>query len=313
MTMKRFFTNILLFVIILAILDVVAICVLGGNASFDITYYRKVTWGHMFSRTKDIPNHKNPDILFLGSSHAYRSFDGRIFERSGITTFNLGSSNQTPIQTEVLLKKYIDEIKPKHIVFEVYPTLFEIDGVESTSDLISNDHIDFETCKLAVKSGNIKLINTLIYGLYMEYCRDEREKFVEETVNCGDKYVSGGYVERIEYTPFVSDGSIEHTKIQILPKQLRAFGNCVRIVKERQIPYILVIAPLPKTIYKGFDNIDEFNQTMSSYGKLIDFNKILHFDDSCFYDADHLTQKGVETFDSCFIECLDSLKTQGDF
>lgn len=54
-------------------------------------------YGHLFSRVRDAEKMKNPDILFLGSSHAYRGFDTRIFSKHGITSFNLGSSAQTPI------------------------------------------------------------------------------------------------------------------------------------------------------------------------------------------------------------------------
>jgi len=78
------------------------------------------------------------DILFLGSSHSYRGFNPQYF--SGYKTFNLGSSAQTPIQTNLLLKRYLHQLNPKTIVYEVYPISLSIDGVESSSDIIANDH-----------------------------------------------------------------------------------------------------------------------------------------------------------------------------
>ena len=53
-------------------------------------------YGHLYSRVKDAEKIKNPDILFIGSSHSYRGFDTRVFQKHGIKAFNLGSSSQTP-------------------------------------------------------------------------------------------------------------------------------------------------------------------------------------------------------------------------
>ena len=60
--------------------------------------------GHLHSRLLEINKHQNVDVLFLGSSHAYRGFDTRIFKESGIASFNLGSSSQAPVQSLLLLK-----------------------------------------------------------------------------------------------------------------------------------------------------------------------------------------------------------------
>ena len=70
-------------------------------------------YGHFFSRSRDAENIKNPDILFLGSSHAYRGFDTRMFSQANISSFNLGSSSQSPINTQVLLKQYLQKINLK--------------------------------------------------------------------------------------------------------------------------------------------------------------------------------------------------------
>ena len=53
--------------------------------------------GHLCSRIKDIRNYHDVDILFLGSSHSYRTFDTRTYEAAGYHCFNLGSSIQTPM------------------------------------------------------------------------------------------------------------------------------------------------------------------------------------------------------------------------
>lgn len=309
LVVKRFLIRILVFLVVYVILHILVVCVTGPYVS----YYRIETGGHTFSRMKEIPEYKNPDILFLGSSHAYRGFDPRIFDREGIGTFNLGSSSQTPLQTEVLLKKYLDEIHPSFIVFDVYPVVFQLDGIESTADLISCDHIDVELCKLAINTGNLKVINTLIYGMYQEYVRGIRNTFQEKKVVDGDLYVSGGYVERLADSSYVPNGFIEPQILEIHADQLRAFGRCIQMIQERKIPYLLVEAPLPESTYLSMVNHEAFRETMSSFGTYIDFNDLMHLDDSCFYDANHLTQRGVELYDEDLIRVVDSLKTKGAF
>lgn len=307
--MRKFLTSIVLFLVVYSILHVIAICSLGNNRFFNLTYYKIGSYGHMFTRIKDIPNHPEPEILFLGSSRAYRSFDTRVFENAGFSTFNLGSSSQTPMQTEVLLKKYLDEINPKSILFEVYYGVFLNNGIESTTDLISNDHIDAEICKLAIKSKNIKVINTLIYGAYQEYCRGIRNTYQEKIIKEGDMYVKGGYIEKKEYTPFIPSDSktpIEFSN-RIQPHQIKAFGNCIKIIQDKHIPYYLVTSPSPRSINSRFSEHKAFKELMSSYGPYQDFNEIIQLNDSCFYDATHLSPKGVELFDECLIHVLDSI------
>lgn len=307
--MKRYLIKILAFLLIYAVLHVAVICAVGPL----VTFYRIGSAGQMFNRIKDIPNHKAPDILFMGPSTTYRGFDTRLFEKAGLSAFNMGSSAQTPLQTEVLMKKYLGEIAPKAIVFDVYPPLFQSDGVESTADLISNDHIDVEICKLAMRSGNVKLINTLIYGIYQEYFHKIRTKFQEKAIIDDDLYVSGGFVEKLKYKPFVSEGLMPSVEIEISPKQYRAFENCIKMAKEKQIPFMLVRTPLSRSANASLKNLQAFDEQMSSFGIYLDFNKLIQLDDSCFFDSNHLSQHGVVLYNQRFLQIIDSLKSVGEF
>ena len=103
--------------------------------------YHPGSGGFLFSRLKEVKTQNNIDLLILGSSHAYRGFDTRIFNNEGINAFNLGSSAQTPVQTNYLLKTYLKQLKPKVVLYEVYPETFTFDGVEAEMDLISNEEL----------------------------------------------------------------------------------------------------------------------------------------------------------------------------
>ena len=106
--------------------------------------YRLGSPGFTYSRIREIKSYGKVDILVVGSSHAYRGFDPRIFASHNLKMFNLGSSSQSPIETDMLVKKYIDYLNPKIVIYEVYPDVFRNDGVESSIDLVTNDKIDSE-------------------------------------------------------------------------------------------------------------------------------------------------------------------------
>ncbi len=285
---------------------------------FHINLNHKIgSYGHLHSRIAEVKKTTNVDLLFLGSSHTYRGFDPRIFKNEGFTSFNLGSSAQTPAQTYVLLKRHLKQLNPKVIVYDTYPFTFTSDGIESSLDVISNDRNDIESIKLAFKQNHIKVYNTLVYGLYCDFFN--RNASYSEPVHSGlDTYISGGYVAReITYFKNLKYASKEWV---LKDEQLEAFEKIVRMTKENNIELILVQTPITRAFYSSYTNNVMFDQKMKSYGEYYNFNEILQLDDSLhFYDVDHMNQDGVNIFDAKFIDLvlkknnkqvLDSLETK---
>lgn len=263
--------------------------------------------GHSFSRLKEVKTVSDLDVLFLGSSHAYRGFDTRIFQKYGFKTFNLGSTSQTPLQTLMLLKRYLDQLNPRLVVFEVYPIIFSLDGVESALDIIPNDQNDVYSLKMALAINHVKVYNTLLYATIQDFL--ELNRALEEPLKRGsDLYVSGGFVER----------EMAHYRATVLPKaatevketQRHSFEAIVHMLDARQIPLILVYAPIPASNYKRYSDNKAFDTIMKNYSTYYNFNQILHLDDSLhFYDSDHLNQFGVEIFNGKLAEIIwDKLK-----
>ncbi|WP_010182262.1 hypothetical protein [Aquimarina agarilytica] len=228
--------------------------------------YRIGSKGHLFSRIQEIKKINSVDILFLGSSHAYRGFDPRIFTSHKLKTFNLGSSSQTPVQTLLLLKRYLDHIKPKSIVYEVYPETFMIDGIESSLDIIANDKNDALSFKMAYQLNHIKTYNTLIYGL-IKNLLSANDSFNEPVQKKGDTYVKGGFVEAEMkyYTPT----SFPPKKIVIDKKHLPFFKEIIHEIKKRNITLTLVFAPVSASFYTSYTNTNDFDHTMSSYAPML--------------------------------------------
>jgi poly-D-alanine transfer protein DltD len=261
----------------------------------------------MYTRLQDLKKQSEIDLLFLGSSHAYRGFDPRIFKKFNIKSFNLGSSGQTPIQTELLMIRYFNKLKPKKIIFEVYPEMFSNDGVESSIDIICNDKIDYNTFKMVIKVNNPKTYNTFFYA-YLRQSLKLDKYYLEPLLKPMDKYIKNtGFVERkLEYCNNCKNTNNIKSNIQLKPKQLESFNRIMKFFKKNNVEVILVLAPITKSKYKLIGNLNEINSFFSKYAQFYDFNALLNLDDDYdFYDTHHLNQNGVVKFNQFLIEhCL---------
>ena len=269
------------------------------NMHYYIGYYNAMSF-----RINEISDFKKVDILFLGSSHAYRSFDTRIFSDHGYTSLNFGSSAQTPIQTEMLLEKYLGILQPKLIIYEVYPFTFSLDGLESGLDLLASDRIDLQTVKMVITLNQVKAYNTLIYAYYRQIFN--RNKKLKKVYTSGDNtYIHGGFVEsKLKY--FSGHGSITKDKLIFNNMQLKAFTKSLELIKSRGIPFILVQSPVTKFKYQSWINTKEIDSCFLSNGIMYNFNNLLNLNDSLdFYDADHLNQNGVKIFCDSMIRIID--------
>jgi hypothetical protein len=301
----HFVKNIFWFSIFALAFYAVAICLAGDFVPSKLTknlIYNSGGAGHSLNRFYEVKNVKNVDILFLGSSHTYRGFDHRIFSNNGFTSFNLGSSAQTPIQTKVLLDRYLTLLNPKIAIYEVYPISFTLDGIESAMDLISNDQNDFASLKMAMNYTHIKIYNSLIYSSYHQFFFQKNKKQGEIIIG-DDRYISGGFVEKIK-----SDFNPKPAKNQELifnKNQLAVFQKNIKSLMKNGTKIYLVQAPVTSDYYNSFSNLSKFDSLMNSYGVYFDFNKRVELTDSLhFFDAHHLNQKGVEIFNKELIEVI---------
>ena len=303
--MKNFIKSILLFVCFAIPFYVAALFIWGSYAPEALKpnlNYRIGSSGHLYSRLEEVKKVKNVDVLFIGSSHTYRGFDPRIFGEYGFSSFNLGSSAQTPIQTKVLLQRYLNQLHPKIIVFEVSPATFSIDGVESALDIIANDKNDRYSAEMAFKLNNMKVYNTLMFGAIRDGLR-LNASFKEAVVKGSDTYIPGGFVLR--KMEFFRHQIYQKNKWKFNDKQFESFKEIVTLLKKKQIPFILVNQSITSNLYKSYSNNADFDNAMKSYAKYYNFNEILKLDDSLhFYDSNHLNQNGVVVYDKEIAQIL---------
>lgn len=248
--------------------------------------------GHSLTRLSEVKNTMDVDILFIGSSRCYRGFDPRIFEKAGYKTFNLGSSNQTPVQSRFLLEKYLKQLNPALIIMEVNPDVFSNNGVESAIDIISNENMDFSLLKMAVEINDIKVWNTFIFALFSKGTGLENN-FTEEKYKEGQIYIPGGYVQNTDQH---FHNEIGNTYVcNLNKKQLKAFENIMTWVHASNIKILLVQSPVVASLYSACTENENFDFLMHQKAAYFNFNKILNLTDSLdFYDGQHLNQNGVE-------------------
>lgn len=307
--MKNFLKNIVLFTLFAGLFYIVLLpiwsCVMPPFMAKNVRNCVNCP-RHLFSRVKEIDNTKNPDILFLGSSHAYRGFDPRVFQKEGLSVFNLGSSAQSPINTKVLLHQYFDKIKPKMVVYEVYAGTLDIDGVESSLDLLSNNKIDRNAVEMAREIHQLTTYNTLVYG-YFRQIFGLNKNFEEPATIENDTYVKGGFVE----SKFVKNPLQRETtgSWNINPKQIEYLKENIRFIESRNVPVVLVQAPITKALYEAKTNNHEVDKLLNGLGTYKNFYGEIPLNDTLdFYDSNHLNQSGVVKFNKKFIEYLKSLE-----
>ncbi|GGD22062.1 hypothetical protein [Flavobacterium orientale] len=301
--LNYFLQSLLKFIPFSILFCVVGICLWGDFVPNLITKNlakKEMIPGFMENRIADLTKTKEVDILFLGSSHAYRGFDTRLFKDAGYSSFNLGSSNQTPLQTEILLQRYLKQLQPKLVIYEVYPNTFSVDGVESTLDLLVNDKLDSNLLKLALKQNDITIYNTLIYSYYQNLFQKEQSTVIpfqkEE-----DNYIANGYVE----SEVTSSKKYSYKPQEYLFKsnQFDQFEKNLEILKKGNCKVILIQAPITKALYNSYSNNEFFDLKMKSYATYFNFNELMELNDSLhFYDDHHLNQKGVALFNQEIIK-----------
>ncbi len=299
--MKKFLQKLLIFLLCSSLFYILFIGVWGYfiPSSLRRNLIFNPNEGFLETKLSKVENYRDVDIVFFGSSHSYRGFDTRIFKKNGISSFNLGSSAQTHIQTEYLMKRYLTDRNPKLVIYEVYPEMFAIKGVESTINIISaTEDMDLEIIDLLYQTRDIRAVNTYLFSIF----EPTGPEIVNSVDNKEDTYISGGFVER--KLSFNSQAAI-NKNWNPLPKQINAFRANIDFLKSNDIPYLLIQAPYTFS----YNNQQEVEDFISKYGNYYNFNELTSLSSQKdFYDESHLNQNGVNKFNRELIKLIDSLR-----
>ncbi|MCF8258645.1 MAG: DUF1574 domain-containing protein [Flavobacteriales bacterium] len=252
-------------------------------------------------RVGDVQNLDAVDVLFLGSSRVFMGFDTRIFNAHGYSAFNLGTVAQTPVQTAMLLDRYLDGIAPGLVVYEVYLEGFGNDGVESAIDMLGSDRIDMHAWQMVNTVRN----PTAYHAFFFAWIEERSGRLLQFTDDSSGYLPMSGYIDREVKFNGTMGRTYPHRDVEVLGQQWQAFLHIVEKLKERNIPLLLVQAPVPSERYDAMTNRDSIHGLLRSQADFLDFNRILTLDDSLHFEDDsHLNQTGAEVFNLKLIELL---------
>lgn len=299
--MKRFVHNVLLFTLVALAALLLMLVATGGTGLLRNVKYHAGMWDFTCTRLHEAAETKDVDVLFLGSSHCYRTFDTRYYAAKGLRTFNLGSSNQTPLQSLMLLRLYVDSLRPACVVLEVHPDMMGNDGVESSIYLANNMKLSSELVRMSFATRNMKSVLSMIYSVIRNGLFP-RTSCNEALAGGENEYVPGGFVE--------SKGGCYHpephepVEIRLDELQVESLQEIVKLLDSKRIPLLIAEVPYTRVLRESYTNHEWFEKEMSGYGafvspRLAELNDSLHFS-----DQEHLNQRGVEVFNEYFYDSV---------
>lgn len=264
--------------------------------------FMKLKTMNSWLRFQEYSNSDRYDVVVIGSSHAYRGYDPRIFAQAGYRMFNLGSPAQTFINTWPIVRSELTGKNTSLLILDVYMSVFESDGKESAVDLIPNLKSDLVAADVAWRVLDPRVVNLFS----MRFMNRHYKPFDSDEV-----YVNGGYTTRGDS---VSGEVKYHITGAFDPDdwQVCHLRSIISYCRSMCIPLAIVTHPMPLSS----DTLR--HQAMARYLKDLLGEEGPHYFDFAldhslndrhhFYDHNHLNQAGVDLF---IPRLIDSLEAHG--
>ncbi|TXK33886.1 hypothetical protein FVR03_18170 [Pontibacter qinzhouensis] len=312
--MKKLLLRILLFLFTLPVTYLLVIAFLTFTNLHNLFNVRlnPAGTGSTMIRVQEAAQTGAVDFLFIGSSHAYRGFDPRVFAGAGYSSFNLGTTAQSPINSYYLLQEHLPHLRPKYLVMEVYWEVLQETGAEASIDLLSNAPLNRTMAEMAVAAKDVSIFNTLVASAIRRWQTPLRQ--ITPTHNEAEEtYVAGGFVSTNYTKQQTNLNKLKPTEAKLNSEQLAYLEQIIQLARQHDAIPIFVIAPVTKELKATVQNYSSFKEELLSllknhHAPLLDFNNgeydLNLSSKTDFYDHHHLTQTGVTKFNSFFIKTL---------
>lgn len=298
----------------------------------DVNSYTRVTYHEMYNQDKNI------DVLFLGSSHAFRSFVPEIVDDElNVNSFNAGSSSQALDGSYTLLI----EAQKKNNIKQVYLEMFypiPTKSVEERKNNATETYIISDYLKPSLNKYRYIVSATepeyWINGFLVarrewkeifnpEYVSDILEKKSQDSyksyeyVNNGYEYYAGkGYVANISSVKngtYVSKGFGQLKDELFCDDALKSLHSICDYCKKNNIELVLVTTPIPDF---RLINAGDYDRYIDKVTEICNKEKVKYYDfnllkeeyfsgeDELFEQTDHLNNFGAEKFTRFFCDFL---------
>ena len=238
--MKRIVAKIGVFVVFLLLV------LYFTNNIFKFKYYDGI-----YSMTKyyEQPD-ESIDVLFLGSSHAFTSFNTGVFwNEYGIPSYVLAGPGQPLWNTYYYLKEALKYQKPKMIVLEGYLTASDEEFSDKTKMMKNLFGMRFSFDKLAAFTESVPREEWKDY--FFEYIQYHSRY---DKLSIEDFYRDQGTKEFYNWKGFVGikrfDGSLVHNNVadvketeELYEKEEKYYRKIIELANKQDIPILIVITP----------------------------------------------------------------------
>ena len=295
--------------LLIALLTVLKV---GGAPLIGRTVPIKETGGLGFSlpRFREADQSGPVDIVILGASQAFCSFDPRWIKTQGYTSQSLGSVAQTPSHTVSLIHRYADRLKPKLAILVVSQQALALEGLESFADLAGNLPLDRHILGMAAESPGINSANVIVAATLQHFFQPLAT--TQQKVIPFQTYIPGGYVENT--SPFKGREHWNAFQLPILYEQLRSTQDVILNLRAKNITCVAISVPITphakSRILNYLENEKLLTQMSEQAGAPYkDFNDDLHLaPPEDFADELHLNPTGVAKTQTAV---FDWIKTKG--
>lgn len=245
-------------------------------------------------------------ILVVGSSHAYASFDPDVISRmTGMSSYILASNSQNTVQAYFNVKEALHYQHPEAIILEA----FSLDdnnnwryGDNFDRDWKKEAYIDgmrFGLTKLEAVAEQYIQSNWAYALLPISRCHDNWEDVAAFNSNVG--FYTGGIREYSSFHPSETSMSAETARLYeqadynpaelvVSETNVLHFHKLARLCSERGIPLYIVMAPM----YEGYICSVNYSSWTDRIAELAESEEVLFVDCNLHYDEIGLIAQDFE-------------------
>ena len=278
----------------------------------------------------------NIDVVFLGSSHVYRSYDPKKADRLlGCNTYNAGSSSQGMNTSYYLLKEIASYHNISTVYLDTYYGMANIPNNDAQVFLISDFMKDgINKVNLLYSNGGIETLfngymsfrhNRNNYNIIsnLRYKRLPIDDYSTVTYK-NEEYRGEGFVYSYENTDIIDTSTYRDTDstIELLADRpfselyLKSLLDIIMFCREKNIELVLVNQPMPRESLNkvlGYDNYVRCLQDIANNNNLEYWNFDLYKYDvgltmDCYKDESHLNGKGAEIYTAFFCDFVNAFR-----
>jgi hypothetical protein len=296
--MKQFSLNVILFLIIGYVLNLI-----GGEILY--IKQRVLTEKRLFYpnlRMKEFYSQKdNIDIVFLGSSRCYQGFNPAVVDSiTGMNSFNLGSSSQTPLTSYYLLREVFEKYRSKFVIMEISIDVLDTEQLLNGGYIL--DAMDNGMNKLDFFWNGFKFAEQVELLLPLYRYRENRGFFyyslfedIDEHYDRKRVYHGKGFVEN--YNDLIEEKVYQYQRTDNLVRNLEYLKKIAELTNDAESELIFVYTPYPShaRIVNQAEFSDKFLTEIASLpGEFINYlEDSQEFGDEYFADGNHLNLSGA--------------------